>query len=150
MPKKDPALVPAIYRTCLHDSCALAPTCLRHIAYASHLMKSDSLIIINPANCTPAASANDTPACAYYRSNTPVSFARGFISFQRAMLPGQYEQFRKTLIRKFSRPTFYAQRNGTVAITPSEQKFIAQAAIQAGLDTPPAFDNYEMLPDWYE
>lgn len=87
MPRKEYTSLPTNYPVCEHNDCPMATNCLHQIAHAIMLKNEEYLRLINPTRCT-----KDT-SCAYYRSNSPMLYARGFTNFQRRMFPDQYRRF---------------------------------------------------------
>ena len=122
----------------------MAATCLHQIAYAEMLKTDEYLRLINPARCTQDA------ACAYYRSNSPVVYARGFTNFQRRMFPDQYARFMAICINHWSRNPYFERRRGARLIPPSEQQFILKALKAVGMTEEMKFDAYEEAINWYD
>ena len=122
----------------------MAATCLHQIAYAEMLKTDEYLRLINPARCTQDA------ACAYYRSNSPVVYARGFTNFQRRMFPDQYARFMAICINHWSRNPYFERRRGARLIPQSEQQFILKALKAVGMTEEMKFDAYEEAINWYD
>lgn len=87
MPRKEYTSLPTNYPVCEHSDCPMAASCLHQIAHAMKLKTDELLRLINPTRCTQDAS------CAYYRSNRPMVYARGFTNFQRRMFPRSVRLF---------------------------------------------------------
>lgn len=134
--------VPAKYPLCLHDSCPLAGTCLRQLAFRRHAGLDTYLCLVNPARCT------RQEGCPHYASNTPVRFALGFTGFRERMYYEQYSQFMDILIGRFGRNPYFRRRRGDVLIPPAEQTFILEALRKVGVP-PMEFDRYVVGTDWY-
>lgn len=135
--------VPAKYPLCLHDSCPLAGTCLRQLAFRRHAALGTYLRLVNPSRCT------RQEGCPHYASSTPVRFALGFTGFQKGMYPEQYDLFMTTLIGRFGRNPYFKRRRGDILIPPAEQAVILEALRKAGVEAPMEFDRYVVATDWY-
>ena len=130
MPRKEYTSLPTNYPVCEHSDCPMAASCL--------------LRLINPTRCTQDAS------CAYYRSNRPMVYARGFTNFQRRMFPDQYARFMAICINHWSRNPYFERRRGARLIPPSEQQFILKALKAVGMTEEMKFDAYEEAINWYD
>lgn len=144
MPKKIYTNIPANYPVCVHDDCPQAATCLHHLAYVDLQKAQERLLLINPTMCKKDGN------CTYYRGNQPVTYARGFTSFQKKMYPEQYQTFMNICLKRFSHNSYYERRRGDYALPPSEQKFILAALKKAGVKEEFKFDKYEQLVNWYD
>lgn len=144
MPKILYSTIPYEYATCQHTDCPMSDHCLRQVAYKELLTTSNHFRIVNPSQC----SKDD--ACRYYRSKALVRYARGFTAMQKRMYPDQYEQFSRTLIRRFSRSTYFERRRGTRAMPPAEQALVLRTLRKVGVTESIDFDNYEEGINWYD
>ena len=144
MPKKFYTSLPAGYAVCQHADCPMAETCLPQIAYAELLAKEDILRVVNPSKCSKDAQ------CKYYRSNEPITYARGFAHFQKRMFPEQYDRFSMILIGKFGRNAYYERRRGDTALTPEEQRIVLDALRKVGVTEEMKFESYEENTNWYD
>lgn len=79
--KKTYKELPKNYPVCGHEDCPMADSCLHRQAFIKLIETENFLRLINPRHC------NTNASCKYYRSNTPVLFARGFVNFQQKMFP---------------------------------------------------------------
>ena len=118
MPRKEYTSLPTNYPVCEHNDCPMATNCLHQIAHAIMLKNEEYLRLINPTRCT-----KDT-SCAYYRSNSPMLYARGFTNFQRRMFPDQYRRFMEICVGEWGRNPYFERRRGARLIPISEQEFI--------------------------
>ena len=108
------------------------------------LEKNDILSVVNPGRC----SKDDK--CKFYRSNKPITYARGFAHFQKRMFPEQYDRFSTILISKFGRNAYYERRRGDTALTPKEQQIVLDALKAAGVTEEMKFERYEENTNWYD
>ena len=116
---------------------------LHRTAYEAMIEESEFMQLINPRKCTKDQS------CPYYRSNKPVTFAKGFTNFQKRMFPEQYKKFMQMLITKFGRNAYFQQRRGDVCLSPKEQAFILETLKTVGVDEEMKFDEYFDQVSWY-
>ena len=144
MPKKIYTSLPPGDAVCLHSDCPMAETCLHRIVYPVLLEKDDMLHVVNPNRCSKDAQ------CKFYRSNKPVTYARGFAHFQKRMFPEQYDRFSTILISKFGRNAYYERRRGDTALTPKEQQIVLDALKAAGVTEEMKFERYEENTNWYD
>lgn len=144
MPRKEYTSLPTNYPVCEHSDCPMAASCLHQIAYAEKQKTDEYLRLINPARCTQDA------ACAYYRSNRPMVYARGFTNFQRRMFPDQYARFMAICISEWGRNPYFERRRGARLIPPCEQQFIQKALKKVGVTEEMKFDAYEEAINWYD
>lgn len=144
MPKKFYTSLPAGYAVCQHSDCVMAETCLHQIAYPTMLAENDILRLVNPSMCSKDA------LCKYYRSNAPITYARGFAHFQKRMFPEQYNRFSTMLIDRFGRNAYYERRRGDTALTPEEQRIVLDALKQVGITEEMKFESYEENTNWYD
>ena len=122
----------------------MAANCLHQIAHTEKLKTAEYLRLINPTRCTKDAT------CAYYRSSSPMLYARGFTNFQRRMFPDQYARFMAICISEWSRNPYYERRRGVRLLPPSEQQFILKALKEVGVTEEMQFDSYEETFNWYD
>lgn len=105
--------------------------------------ESEFMQLINPRKCTKDQS------CPYYRSNKPVTFAKGFTNFQKRMFPEQYKKFMQMLIGRLGRNAYFQQRRGDVCLSPKEQAIILEALKTVGVHEEMKFDAYFDQVSWY-
>lgn len=144
MPKKDIANMPDYYAVCQHADCPKASECLHQQAYAPQLEKQSLLRLLNPNHCT------KDDQCPHFRSNVPVTFARGFTNFQRNMFPQQYAQFMRLCIAHFSRNPYFERRRGARLLPPDEQELVLNTLREVGVAEELQFDGYEDRVNWGE
>lgn len=144
MPRKEYTSLPTNYPVCEHSDCPMSASCLHQIAHAMKLKTDERLRLINPTRCTQDAS------CAYYRSNRPMVYARGFTNFQRRMFPDQYASFMAICISEWGRNPYFERRRGARLIPPCEQQFIQKALKKVGVTEEMKFDAYEETINWYD
>ena len=144
MPKKFYTSLPSGYAACLHADCPMAETCLHQIAYPMLLETNNILSVVNPYRCSKDAK------CKFYRSNKPITYARGFAHFQKRMFPEQYDRFSMILISKFGRNAYYERRRGDTALTPKEQRIVLDALKAVGVTEEMKFESYEENTNWYD
>ena len=106
--------------------------------------KKDILSVVNPTKCSQDAK------CKFFRSNKPVTYARGFAHFQKRMFPDQYDRFSMILIGKFGRNAYYERRRGDTALTPKEQRIVLDALKKVGVKEEMTFESYEENTNWYD
>ena len=144
MSKKTYTSLPSNYTVCEHSDCPMATTCLHQHAY-TELMKTETILhLLNPTQC----SKDET--CKFYRSNTTVTYARGFTNFQKKMFPDQYQAFMYKLIGKFSRNGYFERRRGELTLSPKEQETVLTALKEVGITEEMKFDSYESHINWYD
>ena len=143
MPKKFHTTPPSGFSVCLHSDCPLGMTCLHRTAYEAMIEESEFMQLINPRKCTKDQS------CPYYRSNVPVTFAKGFTNFQKRMFPEQYKKFMQMLIGRLGRNAYFQQRRGDVCLSPKEQAIILEALKTVGVHEEMKFDAYFDQVSWY-
>lgn len=144
MPKKFYTSIPSGYAVCQYSDCQMAETCLHQIVYLTRLEKDDIISMVNPNRC----SKDDK--CKFYRSNKPITYARGFAHFQKRMFPDQYDRFSMILMSKFGRNAYYERRRGDTALTPKEQKIVLDALKRVGVTEEMKFESYEENTNWYD
>ena len=144
MAKKFYTSPPAGYAVCQHADCPMADTCLHQIVYPAALEKDDVMSVVNPSKCSKDGK------CRYYRSNKPVTYARGFAHFKDRMYPEQYARFSMILIGKFGRNAYYERRRGDVTLSPTEQRIVLEALKRAGVTEEMRFDSYVDNINWYD
>ena len=142
MPKKFYTSIPSGYAVCQYSDCQMAETCLHQIVYLTRLEKDDIISMVNPNRC----SKDDK--CKFYRSNKPITYARGFAHFQKRMFPDQYDRFSMILMSKFGRNAYYERRRGDTALTPKEQKIVLDALKRVGVTEEMKFESYEENTNW--
>ncbi|MDO4165235.1 MAG: DUF6078 family protein [Bacteroides sp.] len=130
------------------EQCSQASLCLRY--HAARLNEEQDAPRSALSCVTPAyvAKVSAGTACKYFRDSTRLQYARGMQHLFDAVPRSQWMRVRNDVMRVFSceRRFYYAQK-GEQLITPAEQKRIKTIFANAGLSAP-AFDHYEMKPDW--
>ena len=144
MPRKEYTSLPTNYPVRAHSDCPMAANCLHQIAYTTMVKNKEYLRLINPTRCTKDA------LCAYYRSNSPMTYACGFTGLQRRMFPDQYSRFMAICVSEWGRNPYFERRRGARLLPPNEQKFIMKALKMAGVTEEMQFDNYEQAINWYD
>ncbi|MGM9760114.1 MAG: DUF6078 family protein [Parabacteroides sp.] len=144
MPKKFYTSLPTDYPVCQLSDCPMAETCLHQISYPTLLEKNNILHLVNPNKCSKDAQ------CKFYRSNKPITYARGFAHFQKRMFPEQYDRFSMMLISQFGRNPYYERRRGDTALTPEEQRIVLDALKEVGVTEEMQFESYEENTNWYD
>ena len=143
MAKKFHTTPPPGFSVCLHAECPMATSCLHRTAYDALSEEAEFMQIITPRSCS------GDKACTYYRSNVPVTFAKGFTNFQKRMFPEQYKKFMQMLIGRLGRNAYFQQRRGDVCLSPKEQAFILETLKTVGVDEEMKFDEYFDQVSWY-
>ena len=136
MPKKIHTSIPSHYPVCVHRDCPLAHSCLRRNAYLALTQKQECMQVVNPERCIQGEG------CRYFRTNTPVIYAKGFLNFQKKMTQEQYQKFLDILQSKFGRNPYFERRNGNTLLTPGEQTVILETLRQVGIKDEYRFDSY--------
>ena len=85
--------------------------------------------------------------CPYYRSNTKVRYAKGFIKILEALPYKQMQAVISQLMSFFGRRN-YRVRKGDRLLTPSEQQRILTILKNCGVTHPQDFDVYVEDYDW--
>lgn len=142
MPKKIHTSIPSHYPVCVHGDCPSAHRCLRRNAYLALTQTQECIQVVNPERCT------DGEECKYFRDNTPVVYAKGFLNFQKKMTQEQYQKFLDILQGKFGRNPYFERRNGKTLLTPDEQAVILETLRQVGIKDEYRFDSYIESFDW--
>ena len=141
--KLDFSEVPYQYSMCLNQLCPKANTCLRQLAEQSVPEKVQHWTIISP-KCLAAVQGD----CPYYRSNTKVRYAKGFIGILESLPHKQMESVIIHLMSFFSRRTYYRVRKGERLLSPAEQQQVLNILKYCGVTQPPKFDEYIEAYDW--
>lgn len=144
MPKNTHTEFPLGYPVCQFADCPVASSCLHNLAYAPLKQKETYLRLINPDKCAKSET------CTFYRSDKPITYARGFTNFQKRMFPEQYQHFMSICVKRFGRNPYYERRRGDYGIPPSEQNFILDALKQSGVTEEMQFDGYSLQINWYD
>ena len=142
MSKRFYTSIPDGYAVCQHSDCPMAETCLHQIVYPVMLEKNDILSVVNPNRCIKDAK------CKFFRSNKPITYARGFAHFQKRMFPDQYDKFCSACIQRFGRNSYFMRRRGDTLMSPSEQQFIRSLLKQIGAPEDLDFTAYELRWNW--
>ena len=135
--------VPYQYAMCLNRKCSKANTCLTQLTEQSVPEKIEYWDILSPKHL--AALQGD---CPYYRSNTKVRYAKGFIKILEALPYKQMQAVISHLMSFFGRRTYYRVRKGERLLTPSEQQRILTILKNCGVTHPQDFDVYVEDYDW--
>lgn len=132
---------PAHYLLCFNATCALADTCLRHLAAAAGGCLEPLVRSVNP-------TVNGGPDCAFYRPSTPRRMAYGMTHTYDHVRACDVAAIRSTIIRHFGNGSYYLRRNGHQPITPTEQQFIGEVFASYGYADGAPFDAYRDAPEW--
>lgn len=145
MPLYHDSQIPCGYTVCQREDCPNAATCLHQIAYGPLLTSTELPLLhcLKPHACPDASG--EYP---YYRSASPVRFAKGFTNFRSQMFPQQYSAFKKALLGHYCRSEFYRIRSGERLLAPSAQQLVRQAVKEAGVTVPLDFDAFVDDIDW--
>ena len=92
--------------------------------------------VVNPERCIQGEG------CQYFRTNTLVIYAKGFLNFQKKMTQEQYQKFLDILQSKFGRNPYFERRNGKTLLTPDEQAMILETLRLVGIKDEYRFDSY--------
>lgn len=144
--------VPDGYEYCFagNGKCPKASTCLRAIA-AQLLSESEesqpqSVRVVNPFYVD---RLSDSSACACYRSNKPLHYARGMIHLFDEVPAKLLSTVRHRVMGCFSCERYYYHcRKGERRISPEEQRRVFRVFKAAGISTKPKFDSYEYGLAW--
>lgn len=144
--------VPQGYEYCFAGAgkCSKASTCLRAIAARllseSEEPQSQTVHAVNPLY---VGRLSDFSACACYRSNELLHYARGMTRLFDEVPLKRASEIRLRVMGCFScERYYYHSRKGERLITPEEQQRIAHVFKAAGLDITPRFDGYEYGLAW--
>lgn len=141
--KIDFAKVPYQYAMCLDQQCPKANTCLRQLTEQSVPETSEYWVIISP-KLLDTIKGN----CPYYRSNTKVRYAKGFIELLENLPHKQMQIVILHLMSYLGRRTYYRSRKGERLLSPNEQRQILSILKNCGVTTPQEFDAYVEDYDW--
>lgn len=144
MTKKDYTQPPLDFPICIYHDCPLAKCCLHQLHYEQKCKVSNYPNIVNPTRCSKDEN------CIYYRNNTPVRYAQGFTKIQENLLPSQYRELSATLMGFFGRTGFYSRRKGEKLLSPREQNIVKNTLKRIGITKELEFDNYVLLPLYYD
>lgn len=139
----DYSQVPHGYGVCASSDCPNSTTCLRHIALEHAPAKPAFLPTL-----TPRALKTIKGTCRYYRPNTPIRHAQGFMKLIGSLRVEASNTFRWKLISHFGRKNYYLARKGELAIHPDDQQHIIQLAKELNAGTEDYFDSYFEGFDW--
>ena len=142
MPKKIHTSIPSHYPVCVHGDCPSAHRCLRRNAYLALTQTQECIQVVNPERCIQGEGWR------YFRTNTPVIYAKGFLNFQKKMTQEQYQKLLDILQSKFGRNPYFERRNGKTLLTPDEQVVILETLRQVGIKDEYRFDSYIESFDW--
>lgn len=135
--------VPFQYAMCLNRECPKAKTCLRQLAEQYAPDSKKEWIIISPKHL-----ATFSHTCPYYRSNTKIRYAKGFIKMLENLPYNQMQTVILRLMSYFNRRTYYRIRKGERLLHPSEQQALLNILRNCGITSPQEFDTYIEDYDW--
>ncbi|MDD3039182.1 DUF6078 family protein [Bacteroides sp.] len=141
--KIDFSVVPFEYQMCLNPKCPKATTCLRQLAEQSAPEDLKYWCIVSPRHL-----ATLKGECPYYRSNTKVRYAKGFIEILDNLSRKQMQGIVPYLMGAFGRRTYYRVRKGERLLSPSEQQVILNILKKHGVKGTQEFDAYIDDYDW--
>lgn len=144
--------IPKGYTYCFAGKgiCPKADTCLRAIA-AQLLAESrkPQPPTLNTVNTLYLEQLPSPAACALYRSNEPVCYAKGMTRLFDELPLKQAHPVRLKVMSCFScESSFYQSRKGIRLISPQEQEAILNVFRSAGLGITPKFDGFQNITDW--
>lgn len=134
--------VPYQYAMCLNRKCSKANTCLRQLTEQSVPEKIEYWDILSPKHL--AALQGD---CPYYRSNTKVRYAKGFIKILEALPYKQMQAVISHLMSFLAGEPTTGSAKVNVSL-PSEQQRILTILKNCGVTHPQDFDVYVEDYDW--
>lgn len=135
--------VPFNYGMCAAQDCPNAATCLRQIAFT--YVPED---ILFPSILNPRIIAKTKGKCKYYRLNTKIRLAKGFMCTVNALTLCKADSFRNRMIALLGRKNYYLKRRGGGSLSPTEQQRIVTIAQQSGVVLDEYFDEYIESYDW--
>lgn len=134
---------PHQYPLCLNRQCPKAATCLRQIVERNIPSSTVYCNILNPSHLTSLDGD-----CPYYRSNTKVRYAQGFIEILEHLPYKQMQSAVSALSAFFNRRTYYRVRKGERPLSPTEQEHIIAILRKCGATNIGKFDAYFEDYDW--
>lgn len=134
---------PHDYPICLNRQCPKASTCLRQLVEQEVADSVRFWTVISPKHL--ATISGD---CPYYRPNTKVRFAKGFMNILDNMPHKQMANAISLLIGHFSQRTYYRIRKGERLLSPAEQKEVMNIFRYCGVTGNPEFDAYVEDIEW--
>lgn len=135
--------VPDNYPVCLNSQCSKATTCLRQLAGQAVAADVKFLFVINPKH--QATLGQD---CPYFRPDTKVYYAKGFIKILDHLPVCEMKKVVSSLISHFGQRTYYRIRKGERLLSPSEQRVILNIFKRCGVTGTPEFDAYVEDYEW--
>lgn len=139
----DYSKVPFDFGLCAAESCPLASTCLRQIAFRHAPANYLFLPTLNPNHLKALKNK-----CDCYCSNEKVRFAKGFMRTINALTVSVADTFRYRMISYLGRKNYYQKRKGALQLTPAEQKRVITTAKELGIIQQEYFDSYLEEYNW--
>ena len=141
--KIDFSKVPHQYSMCLNSQCPKASTCLRQLVEQSTTEDLQYWSIISPKHL-----ATLKGECPYYRPDTKVRYAKGFVGILENLPHKQMQAIVPYLMGAFGRRTYYRVRKGERLLSDSEQQMIRSIFKRHGINVALEFDAYVDDYDW--
>ena len=141
--KIDFSIVPHQYSMCLNSKCPKASTCLRQLAEQSATEDLQYWSIISPKHL-----ATLKGACPYYRPDTKMRYAKGFVGILENLPHKQMQAIVPYLMVALGRRTYYRVRKGERLLSESEQQMIRNIFKRHGINVALEFDAYIEDYDW--
>lgn len=135
--------VPYNYPLCLNRQCPKAATCLRQLVEQETPDSVEFWMIISPKH-----QATLEGDCPYYRPNTKVRYAKGFMNILENLPQKQVQHATSLLINRFSQRTYYRIRKGERLLSPSEQQDVLSIFKKCGVTKMQGFDAYAEYYEW--
>ena len=135
--------VPFNIGLCAAESCPNAATCLRQIAF-----KYVPEEVLFPSILNPRIIAKTKGKCKYYRPDTKIRLAKGFMRTVNALTLCEADSFRSRMIALLGRKNYYLKRKGGAPLSPTEQQRIVAIAKHSGVVLDEYFDEYIESYNW--
>ncbi|WP_075557335.1 DUF6078 family protein [Parabacteroides timonensis] len=139
----DYSKVPYDFGLCAAENCPKATTCLRQIALKHAPENITFLRIMNPNTLKKMKGT-----CKFYRPNTKIQNAIGFMRTVNALTLRVADTFRLRMISYLGRKNYYLKRRGGSPLSPAEQQHIVILAKELGVILDEYFDGYVESYDW--
>lgn len=136
---------PTEYPVCTSESCTQRTHCLHALVAPEVLGKSRIYSQINAHH----PDYQEGAACAFYRSDTPERYARGFARAMNELSRKNYDACTNYMIGRNSKTQFYRLKRGDLPLSPREQREIVETLRSYGYEGDEPFDRYEMRYTWY-
>ena len=120
--------VPFGYLSCINATCNRAGKCLRHQVYLRTPTSIMKLQIVNPASVAP-----DGHNCTLYQEDCLQSYALGMNTLYDKLPHAAALRIKSDLLATFGKSKYYRLMRGERYISPSEQQFIRNVFIRAGI-----------------